>query len=194
MESPPPTPRSFSSVTIHYSVGRKTADAASCTALCNAKEEDHDIQYTSTSLKRLGKDEHCKDHSITHHNGWQNIQAPQLARWAALKGWVPGPRRTQASTHLTMMVGTLLSHRTSQLGHLDLFLGQVALDAGEHDLALTRFQAVHEAGNGAHVVHVAEEDQLAVDELVVRDVPGVLGVQVQLPRKGKHTLHCNVSK
>ena len=92
------------------------------------------------------------------------------------------------------MVGTLLSHRTGQLGHLDLFLGQVALDAGEHDLALTRFQAIHEAGNGAHVVHVAEEDQLTVDELVVRDVPGVLGVQVQLPRKGKHTVHCNVSK
>lgn len=79
-----------------------------------------------------------------------------------------------------MVVGGLLGHRTGQLGHLDFLLNQVALDAGEHDLALARLQAVHEGGDGPHVVHVAEQDQLTVDELVVGDVFRFLAVQVQL--------------
>ena len=86
------------------------------------------------------------------------------------------------------MIGGLFSHWTGQLSHLDLFVGQVAFDAGEHDLALTRLQAIHEVGNRAHVVHVAEENQLAVDEIIVRDVLGVLRVQVQLASKEKHSL------
>ena len=79
-----------------------------------------------------------------------------------------------------MVVGRLFSHRTSQLGDLDLLLGQVALNAGKKHLALPRLEAVHQRGDGAHIIRIAEQDQFTIDELVVGDVLCVLGVQVQL--------------
>lgn len=99
------------------------------------------------------------------------------------------------------MVGRVLGNRTSQLGDFD-FVFVVTLEAGENYLAKTvkirihsygmnqwhlkisanlprtRLQSIHHARNRTFVIHVAEQYQLLVDEILVRNASGVLRVQV----------------
>ena len=52
------------------------------------------------------------------------------------------------------------------------------LEASEHDFSLGRLEAVHETGNAPLVVVITEEDELAIDEVLVGD--GGLGLVVEV--------------
>ncbi len=79
----------------------------------------------------------------------------------------------------TVMVGRQLGNGTSQLGNLDL-APVLPLEAGEEHLALAGLQAVDHRRDRTLVVQVAEQDQLLVDKVRVRDGPRVLLVEVHL--------------
>ena len=52
---------------------------------------------------------------------------------------------------------------TCQLGHFE-FLGDISLDAGEEDLALSGFEPVDGGWQRSFVVRVGELDEFLVDE------------------------------
>ena len=78
-----------------------------------------------------------------------------------------------------MVVGRVLSHRPSQLGHLDLSL-VVSLEASEHDLPLAWLETVHHVRDRPFVVHVGEENELFVDEIRVAHGAGGFSVEERL--------------
>jgi len=66
--------------------------------------------------------------------------------------------------HLSVMVSTVLSDISSELGDLDLSL-ELPLEAGEEDFPLGGLEAVVNVGDGPGVVGLGEEDELFVDKL-----------------------------
>ena len=86
--------------------------------------------------------------------------------------------------YLSMVIGRDLRYWAGQLCDLDL-LDEVPLEAGEDDLPLTRLEPIDERRDGPHIVHVAEQNEFSVDELVENHSLCVLAIQVQLAKNIK---------
>lgn len=86
-------------------------------------------------------------------------------------------------TYFTMVIGREFSHWTSQLGHFDFFIDKISLEASKENFSLTRLQTVNEGRNRSLQVHVGEQDELTIDELVECDSSSVLSIQIQLQTK-----------
>lgn len=86
-----------------------------------------------------------------------------------------------------MVVGGVLRDVAGELGHSN-FRAQIALQAAVEDFPLRRLETVHEMGEGADIVGVAEMDELAVDEFRIgsywvcsRHLHGRIGLVVDEP-------------
>jgi len=72
-----------------------------------------------------------------------------------------------------MVICRVLSHVSTQLGHLDL-RAKLPLEASIDDLSLAWFEAVHDGRYGPHVVRDREVDELFVYEVLVRELLDVV--------------------
>ena len=68
--------------------------------------------------------------------------------------------------YLSVVVGWELCDRSGKLRHFDLFLVKISFDTGKDDLPLPRLKPVHQGWDRTLVVHVREQNQLFVDEIL----------------------------